>query len=146
MTDNLLIDLPDLKLPRDLAWRLKFTHAVEEHARLLGIHGYYEPSRFIGYYLAGPNPVVVAGHWNVTLNPSPLLRRIAEVIERITERRFTIRSANEDVPPPFVLVHDRHDESCWLWEYGHGRRFLEARQPVITAVSEDDTDAPRASG
>lgn len=140
MTDNVLIDLPELKLPRDLARRLRFTHAVEEHARLLGIHGHYEPARFIGYYLAVRNPVVVAGHWTVTLQPSTLLRHIADTIEDLTEHRYSIRSCHEIVSPPFLLVHDRHDESCWLWEYTHGRRFLEAKQPVLPAVWETGPD------
>lgn len=138
MKDNLIIDLPELKLPRDLARRVRFVQAVEEHARALGISGRYEPARFIGYYLAGRLPVAIAGHWSVTLPSSSLLRHVAEVVERITENRFSIRSAAEEVPPAFVLVHDRHDEACWLWEYAHGRRFLEAKQPVFTPLWEDD--------
>lgn len=131
MMDNLLIDLPELKLPRDLARRVKFIEAVEDHAARLGIKGRYEPSRFIGYYFAGAFPVVVSGHWTVTLDDVPLLRSVREMIERITDGRFSISSAAEDVLPEFMLVHDRHDGSCWLWEYAHGRRFLEARQAVM---------------
>jgi hypothetical protein len=131
MMDNLLIDLPELKLPRDLARRVKFIEAVEDHAARLGIKGRYEPSRFIGYYFAGLFPVVVSGHWTVTLDDVPLLRSVREMIERITDGRFSISSAAEDTMPEFMLVHDRHDGSCWLWEYAHGRRFLEARQPVM---------------
>ncbi|MBA3850039.1 MAG: hypothetical protein C0502_08590 [Opitutus sp.] len=131
MMDNLLIDLPELKLPRDLARRVKFIEAVEDHAARLGIKGRYEPSRFIGYYFAGAFPVVVSGHWTVTLDDVPLLRSVREMIERITDGRFSIRSVGEDVMPEFMLVHDRHDGSCWLWEYVHGRRFLEARQPMM---------------
>ena len=38
MTDNTIIDLPEIRLPRDLAWRVKFIEAVEEHgAPLLGM-------------------------------------------------------------------------------------------------------------
>jgi len=132
MMDNLLIDLPDLKLPRDLAWRVRFIEAVEDHARRLGIVGRYQPTRFMGYYFSGPNPVVVSGHWTVTLDDVPLLRSVREMIERMTERRFSIRSNSVDFSPEFMLVHDRQDGSCWLWEYAHGRRFLEARQPVAS--------------
>jgi len=39
MTDNMIIDIPELRLPRDMAWRVKFVEAVEEHARRLGISG-----------------------------------------------------------------------------------------------------------
>lgn len=132
MMDNLLIDLPELKLPRDLAWRVRFIEAVEDHARRLGIVGRYQPTRFMGYYFAGPNPVVVSGHWTVTLDDVPLLRSVREMIERMTELRFSIRSNSVDLSPEFMLVHDRQDGSCWLWEYAQGRRFLEARQPVAS--------------
>lgn len=132
MMDNLIIDLPELKLPRDLAWRVKFIDAVEEHARRLGIHGRYEPTRFIGYYFAGDYPVVVSGHWTVTLDDVPLLRRVRDLIERITDERFSIRSGSEQASPEFMLLHDRLDGACWLWEYAHGRRFLEARTPVTS--------------
>lgn len=138
MMDNLLIDLPELKLPRDLARRVKFIEAVEDHAARLGIKGRYEPSRFIGYYFAGLFPVVVSGHWTVTLDDVPLLRSVREMIERITDGRFSIRSDREEATPEFMLVHDRHDGSCWLWEYAHGRRFLEARQPSMSWTVEEN--------
>lgn len=146
MTDNLIIDLPELRLPRDLARRVKFIEAVEDHAKRLGIVGRYEPSRFIGYYFAGRYPVVVSGHWTVTLDDVPLLRGLRDMVERLTERRFSIRSVNEDVTPEFMLVHDAHDGACWLWEYSHGRRFLEARQPVSSVSWEGDEDSPGAGG
>jgi hypothetical protein len=138
MTDNLLIDLPELKLPRDLARRVKFIDAVEQHAARLGIKGRYEPSRFIGYYFAGAFPVVVSGHWTVTLDDVPLLRSVRDMIERITDGRFSISGPGEEGAPEFMLVHDRHDGSCWLWEFAHGRRFLEARVPVALRLFEDD--------
>ncbi|MDP1580512.1 MAG: hypothetical protein Q8M02_09555 [Candidatus Didemnitutus sp.] len=138
MTDNLLIELPELRLPRDLAKRVKFIEAVEEHARRLGITGRYDPTRFIGYYFAGAFPIVVSGHWSVTLDDVPLLRSVREIVERITENRFSIRSKSEEVPPEFMLVHDRFDGCCWLWEYAHGRRFLEARQPVLSGGWDDE--------
>lgn len=146
MTDNLLIDLPELKLPRDLARRVKFVEAVEQHAARLGIKGRYEPTRFIGYYFAGAFPVVVSGHWTVTLDDVPLLRSVREMIERITDGRFTIRSRSEDEVPELMLVHDRHDGSCWLWEFAHGRRFLEARQPVGSRMFLDDDDVTGSGG
>lgn len=142
MTDNLIIDLPELRLPRDLARRVKFIEAVEEHARRLGIVGRYQPSRFIGYYFAGRFPVVVSGHWTVTLDDVPLLRGLRDMIERLTEQRFSIRSVSEDVTPEFMLVHDAHDGACWLWEYAHGRRFLEARQPIISAGWDGESGPP----
>ncbi len=148
MMDNLLIALPELRLPRDLAWRVKFIEAVEEHARRLGINGHYHPSRFMGYYFAGTHPVVVSGHWTVTLDSVPLLRDLHDVVERVTEHRFSIRSAAEECAPEFMLIHDRHDGACWLWEYAHGRRFLEARQPVLSWSSSEigADDGPKLLG
>ena len=47
-------------------------------------------------------------------------------------RTFFQAGASFDVAsmPEFMLVHDRYDGSCWLWDYAHGRRFLEANDPV----------------
>jgi hypothetical protein len=39
-----------------------------------------------------------------------------------------------------VLVHDRHDGSCWLWDYHHGVRFLEADEPVATQKAAAEAD------
>ena len=49
MMDNLIIDIPELRLPRDMAWRVKFIEAVEQHAGRLGIalRSLIEPSRAI---------------------------------------------------------------------------------------------------
>lgn len=140
MTDNLLIDLPEIRLPRDMAWRVKFVDAVETHAKRLGIAGHFRAPRFFGYYFSGGHPVVVAGHWTVMLEESPLLCRLHTMINRVTEERFQIGSRREGLEPEFMLVHDRHDGSCWLWDYLHGRRFLEASDPVATWGSHDDED------
>jgi hypothetical protein len=147
MTDNLLINIPEIRLPRDMAWRVKFIEAVEQHARRLGIAGHFTAPRFFGYYFTGTHPVVVAGHWTVMLDEAPLLRRLRQTIDRVTEHRFTIASQREGMEPEFMLVHDRHDGSCWLWDYFHGRRFLEASEPVTTwSRSEDVMDENEDSG
>ena len=139
MTDNIIIDLPEIRLPRDLAWRVKFIEAVEEHVRHLGVSGHFEPPRFFGYYFVGRNPVVLARHWKVTLDATSLLWRLRQILERITEKRFSIVSESEDTPPEYLLVHDRHDGACWLWGYAQGKRFVEAFEPVIfTAAPADE--------
>ena len=139
MTDNIIIDLPEIRLPRDLAWRVKFIEAVEEHVRHLGVSGHFEPPRFFGYYFVGRNPVVLARHWKVTLDATSLLWRLRQILERITEKRFSIVSESEDTPPEYLLVHDRHDGACWLWGYAQGKRFVEAFEPVIfTAAPVDE--------
>ena len=139
MTDNIIIDLPEIRLPRDLAWRVKFIEAVEEHVRHLGVAGHFEPPRFFGYYFVGRNPVVLARHWKVTLDATSLLWRLRQILERITEKRFSIVSESEDTPPEYLLVHDRHDGACWLWGYAQGKRFVEAFEPVIfTAAPVDE--------
>jgi hypothetical protein len=138
MTDNMIIDIPELRLPRDMAWRIKFIEAVEEHARRLGISGRFKVPRFFGYYFTGQRAVVVAGLWTVLVDDAELLRRLRLTVERITDHRFNIASASEGGEPEFMLVNDSHDGSCWLWDYEHGRRFLEAGDPV--AYREDDGD------
>lgn len=130
MMDNLLIDLPEIRLPVDMAWRVKFVDAVERHAERLGIAGKFHAPRFFGYYFTGTHPVVMAGHWTVMLDEVPLMRRLRQAIGRVTENRFSISSRAEGTEPEFMLVHDRHDGSCWLWDFLHGRRFLEASEPV----------------
>ncbi len=137
MTDNVLIDIPEIRLPRDMAWRIKFIEAVEQHARRLGITGYFQAPRFFGYYFAGTHPVVASGHWTVTLDDAPLLRRLRRAVEQVTEGRFSIASETEETEPEYLLVHDRHDGSCWLWDFDHGRRFIEAHDPVVTWGQED---------
>jgi hypothetical protein len=131
MTDPLLIDLPEIRLPRDLAWRVKFIQAVEEHMRHLGVAGHFEPPRFFGYYFAGRHPVVLARHWKVTLDGAPLLWRLRTILEGITEDQFSIVTESDDVQPDYLLVHDRLDGSCWLWGFAQGRRFVEAHEPFV---------------
>ena len=138
MTDNLLIDIPELRLPRDMAWRVKFIEAVEQHARRLGIAGRFHAPRFFGYYFTGPYPVVVAGHWTVMLDDAALMRRLRHTVEVVTDHRFSIASESEGDEPEFMLVHDRHDGACWLWTYDQGRRFLEASEPAVTWGPENE--------
>ncbi len=138
MTDNMIIDIPELRLPRDMAWRVKFIEAVEEHARRLGISGRFRVPRCFGYYFTGSRAVVVAGLWTVVVDDAELLRRLRLTVERITDRRFNIASVSEGGEPEFMLVNDSHDGSCWLWDYTHGRNFLEASEPVAKPGNEDD--------
>lgn len=152
MTDNMIIDIPELRLPRDMAWRVKFIEAVEDHARRLGIAGRFKVPRFFGYYFTGPRAVVVAGLWTVVVDDAELLRRLRLTVEKITDHRFNIASTCEGGEPEFMLVNDSHDGSCWLWDYGHGRRFLEAGEPFAFGHLEDDIldedpeDGPRLLG
>ncbi len=131
-TDHIIIDLPEIRLPRDMAWRVKFIEAVEEHVRKLGVAGHFEAPRFFGYYFAGRHPVVLARNWKVTLDSVPLLQKLRQVLERITENQFSITAESDDGVPDYMLVHDRHDGACWLWGFAQGRRFVEAHEPVIT--------------
>ena len=140
MTDNTIIDLPEIRLPRDLAWRVKFIEAVEEHVRHLGVAGHFQPPRFFGYYFVGRHPVVLARHWKVTLDATSLLWRLRQILERITENKYSIIAPTEDATPDFLLVHDRHDGACWLWGFAQGKRFVEAYEPVaFNGQSQDET-------
>lgn len=130
MTDQTLIHLPEIRLPRDFAGRLKFVEAVENHVRLLGITGRFEPPRFVGYYFAGRHPVVLARHWKITLGSAPLLWRLHEMLDRMTGRKFNLVTDSDESVPDYLVVHDRYDGVCWLWEFEQGRRFVGALQPV----------------
>ena len=138
MMDNLIIDIPELRLPRDMAWRGKCIEAVEQHAGRLGITGRFKVPRFFGYYFSGSHAVVVAGLWTVLVDDAALLRRLRVTVEQITDHRFNIASREEGGEPEFMLVNDSHDGSCWLWDYTHGRRFLEASEPVATRETAAD--------
>jgi hypothetical protein len=140
MTDQLLIDLPEIRLPRDLAWRVKFIEAVEDHVRQLGIQGRFEPPRFFGYYFAGRNPVVLARHWKVTLDSAPLLSRLRQILDRMTDHRFNIAAESDEIEPDYRLVHDRYDGACWLWGFEQGKRFVESHVPVAGASAAEDDD------
>jgi hypothetical protein len=150
MMDNMLINLPEVRLPPDMAWRVKFVEAVEQHAQRLGIAGRFNAPRFFGYYFTGSHPVVMAGHWTVMLDEVPLMRRLRHTVENVTENRFSIASEADGAEPEFLLVHDRHDGSCWLWDFLHGRRFLEASEPVASwgrgEPVEDGDDEPVGDG
>jgi len=138
MTDNMIIDIPELRLPRDMAWRVKFIEAVEDHARRLGISGRFKVPRFFGYYFTGNRAVVVAGLWTVLVDDADLLKRLRITVEKITDNRFNIATAEEGGEPEFMLVNDSHDGSCWLWDYAHGRNFLEASEPVAMGMMDED--------
>lgn len=138
MTDNMIIDIPEIRLPRDMAWRVKFVEAVERHARRLGIAGRFKVPRFLGYYFTGRRAVVVAGMWTVLVEDAVLLCGLRRMVDEITGRRFSIASTREGGDPEFLLVNDSRDGSCWLWDYEHGRRFLEAEEPATHEPEDGD--------
>jgi len=142
MPDQLLIDLPEIRLPCDLAWRVKFIAAVEAHVKKLGVAGHFQPPRFFGYYLVGRHPVVLARNWKVTLETAPLLQKLRGVPERLTENQFSIATESDAAASDYLLVHDRHDGACWLWGFEQGRRFVEACEPVaIKSWTVEDSAA-----
>ncbi|HYC70772.1 MAG TPA: hypothetical protein VEB66_06165 [Opitutaceae bacterium] len=140
MTDQRLIDLPGLRLPHDLARRAKFVAEVERVARRLGLNCDYEPPRFVGYYFLGTQPVVAAGRWTVTVGETELLDQLQVIVQRVTEGRFAIASEGPAEKPEFMLIHDRYDGSCWLWDFTHGHAFLSAEEPA--AESDDFAGEP----
>ncbi|MET0262451.1 MAG: hypothetical protein ABW223_06110 [Rariglobus sp.] len=134
---NLIIDLPELRLPRDMAWRVKFIEAVEQHARRLGLAGRFEVPRFFGYYFTDSHAVVIAGLWTVLVDDSALLRKLRETVDKLTDRNFEI-GAPDEKEPPFMLVNDSRDGSCWIWEFDHARRFLEGSAPLAQRTHAED--------
>lgn len=128
--ENVLVPLPGFVLPRDLPRRVNFISLVEDHLRRMGAAGTFEPPRFFGFYFRGEEPVAVTGSWTVLLDPHPLLAAVPETLAELTDGRFSIEGT-PDEEPDFVLIHDRWDESCCLWRFSFGMRFVMAEQAVL---------------
>ena len=135
MTDNVLIPLPGFFLPGDFPWRVKFVAAVEYQLRCLNASGSFLPPRFFGYYFLKEEPIGVTGQWTVSLDASPPLNTMVEVLEQMTLGQYAIASTHPTSSPDFLLVHDRLDGSCWLWRFAFGLRFVESTQPVLVRPS-----------
>lgn len=131
MTDDAPISLPGFTLPTDFPWRIRFIAAVDEHLQRLRATGHYVPARFFGYYFRGNIPMAVSGNWTVTLDLQPPVSQLPEVLEYVTQGRYTIVSSARDRVPDHMLIHDRRDGICWLWDFECGLRFVEATDPVL---------------
>lgn len=129
-TDNVLVPLPGLTLPRDLPWRVKFIDLVEDHLRRMSASPSFRAPRFFGYYFRGDDAVAVTGSWTVLLDAHPLLTDLCESLDEATDGRFEI-TGTPDSEPDFVLVHDRWDGSCCLWRFAYGMRFVMAEEAVL---------------
>jgi hypothetical protein len=67
-----------------------------------------------------------------------LLCRLRHILEGLTDDKFSIVSKSEQTLPDYLLVHDRHDGSCWLWNFAEGQRFVEAHEPVANQGHSHD--------
>jgi hypothetical protein len=130
ITDNILIPLPALTLPRDYPWRVRFIGAVDEQLRRLRSTGHFVPPRFFGYFFQGDQAIGVCGNWVVTLDEETTIADLPGEIDRITQNQYSIASESSDAVPDFLLVHDTHDGSCWLWRFGYGLRFVESTDAI----------------
>jgi len=130
VAENILVPLPGFTLPRDYPWRIRFIAAVDEQLRRLRSTGYFVPPRFFGYFFQGSQPVGVTGHWVVSLDSDTAITNLAMDLARFTYGQFSIVSVSADIVPDFLLVHDTHDGSCWLWRFSFGLRFVESTDPV----------------
>ena len=131
MNENLLIPLPGFNLPTDFPWRVGFVAAVDEHLQRLRTAGHFLPSRFFGYYFRGTVPVAVNGSWTVTLDLEPPVAALPELVERVTGGKYDIESVSQNRLPEYILIHDTHDGTGWLWSFERGLRFVEATEPVF---------------
>jgi hypothetical protein len=132
ITDNILIPLPELILPKDFSRQVRFIATINEQLRRLRSSGNFVPPRFFGYFFQGRRPVGVCGNWIVTLDAIPQLNGLATSVERMTHGQFSICSDTYEKVPDFILVNDSHDGACWLWRFSYGLRFAEAVDPVST--------------
>jgi hypothetical protein len=130
MSDNVLIPLPGFTLPTDYPWQVRFISAVERHLRRLRASGRFLPPRFFGYFFQGGLPMAVSGNWTVTLDKAWPISDLPSRVYRLTNGEFQIESGARDRTPEFLLVHDRRDGSCWLWQFTYGLRFVEATEPI----------------
>lgn len=148
MSENVLIPLPGFTLPTDFPWRVRFIAAVDEHLQRLRATGHFVPSRFFGYFFRGNTPVSVSGNWTVTLDLVPPVSQLPEVLEYVTQGQYSIASHSRDQLPDYMLVHDRRDGACWLWDFEHGLRFVEATDPVMEVENSglDDAQNPKLLG
>ncbi len=135
LTDNVLIPLSGFTLPVDFAWRIRLVAAVDEQLRRLRSTGHFEPPRFFGYFFQGDHPVGVTGNWVVTLDALPLLLALPLAVDRLTKCQHSICSASSQEVPDYILIHDTHDGSCWLWRFHQGLHFVEANEPVGSGSS-----------
>jgi hypothetical protein len=146
MSDHVLIPLPKFALPDDLPWRVGFVMLVDEQLKRLRTTGHFLPGRFFGYFFQADLPVSVSGSWTVTLDAQPPVTLLPGMVEQLTDGRFSIVSAKREAVPDYLLVHDRHDGTCWLWSFLEGMRFLEANEPVSGGDATDDAEKPRLLG
>lgn len=63
-------------------------------------------------------------------------------MENATACQFSIASRSPEARPDYLLVNDAHDGTCWLWDYLHGRQFVEAHEPVEGDWPEDPPALP----
>lgn len=130
ITDNVIIPLPDLVLPREFAVQVRFVQHVDEQLRRLRSSGRFMPPRFYGYFFQAGKAYGVSGNWVVSLDPSPRLNSLPALIDRMTHGMYPVCSDSLDAVPDFILVHDSHDGACWLWRFSYGLRFVEANEPM----------------
>ncbi len=147
MSDNVLVPLSGFTLPRDFAWRVGFIALVDDQLRRLRATGHFVPPRFFGYYFRGDLPVAVGGAWTVSLDALPPATLLPEALEKFVDGEYSIVSASRETVPDYVLVHDTHDGSCWLWSFADGLKFIEAVEPVTPgAAGWDDAEKPKLLG
>ncbi|MDO8538883.1 MAG: hypothetical protein Q7S40_00470 [Opitutaceae bacterium] len=148
MAENVLIPLPGFELPPDYPWRIGFVAMVNDQLRRLRTTGYFLPPRFFGYYFQARMPVGVGGSWTVSLDPSQPTAVLPRMLDRLTQGEYRITSERRDVPPDYLLVHDRRDGACWLWSFADGLRFVEAVEPTLgdDPGDSDDAEKPKLLG
>lgn len=146
MAENVLIPLPGFELPADFPWRVGFVALVDDQLRRLRATGHFLPPRFFGYYFQQQTPIAIGGSWTVSLDATQPLSLLPRLINRVTQGAYGIASAGRDLPPEFMLVHDRRDGACWLWSFADGLRFVEAVEPTKGGDDWLDADQPTMLG
>jgi len=114
---------------------------AQSNVEIAVIDAHFVPARFFGYYFRGSTPVSVSGNWTVTLDLVPPVSQLPEVLDYVTQGKYSIASPSRDQLPEYMLVHDRRDGACWLWKFDDGLRFVESTDPVIEIEDSGTSDA-----
>lgn len=119
-----LIPLEDFKLPKNYAWRIGMVEAMRFYQKNQGLRPIYNPPRFLAYFQQQGTPICESKEARVGLEMKhPIVCLPAQVIAAVGEK-YRIATSKYEIEPPYVLIHDSWDGSCWLSDFASGIRFV----------------------
>lgn len=121
-----IYELPGMILPRTLAFDIGLMEAMEDHVERTRkrIVRFFRAPRFIGIYFNHTQPVAICQFCRANLPLRPEVRFLWMKVDSFARRERCIVAEKGSLEPPFIVVHDSLDGSCWLYPFEQGRRFL----------------------